>query len=458
MIAIVVLIGVVLSLGNGEEAGAPGLASAAGGRELSRGVPKPPIRFDPIPYGLERKRQMANYSKRHYGKRTWRLDPPKAIVLHYTAGSSYSSAFDAFASNAPALGERPGVCAQFVVDKDGTIYQLTRLYIRCRHTVGLNHVALGIEMVQEDIGSRASTRAILDRKRQARSATRLAAWLRQRYRIPSTDLIGHAMANESHLFKELEGWRNDHTDWRAKEVGIFRRRVNRIINSSRKDRSARERPSTAPSRFIFGRSVEGRDLVARQSGDPEAARTALIVGETHGDEGAGRAVVRRLRKRPGALRKVDAWTVSTVNPDGHVGDRRTNAHGVDLNRNFPVGWDGSEPSGSDYYAGPAPSSEPETRAIRRLVRRLDPDLTIYYHQPWNAVLLPCSGPAPAQRRYSRISGTPTDRCRGQHLPGTATRWQNGRGGTAFVVELGPGSLAGADVRRHARAAARVAAG
>ena len=128
-------------------------------------VAKPAIEFDPIPYDSARKRQMAAYSNRHYGEREWRLEDPKAIVLHYTAGSTYSSAWSTFASNAPSLGERPGVCAQFVVDKDGTIYQLTRLAVRCRHTIGLNHVAFGIEMVQEDLGgSHRTSQAILDRQ------------------------------------------------------------------------------------------------------------------------------------------------------------------------------------------------------------------------------------------------------------------------------------------------------
>jgi len=222
---------------------APVEAASASDPALARGIPKPPIRFDPIPYGRARKRQMASYSKRHYGRRTWRLENPRAIVLHYTAGSSYSSAYDAFAANDPALGERPGVCAQFVVDKDGTIHQLTRLGVRCRHTVGMNHVSIGIEMVQQDIGSHASGRAILARRPQARAATKLAAWLRGRYEIRSKNLIGHAMANDSPLFKDLEGWRNDHTDWRAAEVRAFRRRVGRIVRSHR---GRLEAPAGAP--------------------------------------------------------------------------------------------------------------------------------------------------------------------------------------------------------------------
>ncbi len=421
-----------------------------------RGVPQPKIRFDPIPYGRDRKHQMASYSHRHYGKRSWRLDP-RAIVLHYTASSSYESAHQTFASNAPSLGEAPGVCAQFVVDEDGTIYQQTRLYVRCRHTIGLNHVALGIEMVQEELGGRnESTHAILDRKAQIRSATRLVAWLKQRYRISMKNVIGHAMANDSPLFKDLEGWRNDHTDWRKGDVRVFRKRVNRIIKAhlSRPANAGRGR---GERRIVFGHSVEGRRLVAREIGDPDARRTALIVGEIHGSEPAGRKIIHRLGAGPGKLKHVDAWTVVSVNPDGDAADRRTNDHGVDLNRNFSVNWSGSEPRGSGYYAGPHPFSEPESKAVRRLVRRIDPDLTIYYHQPWGAVLGPCSPNGP-QRRYSEISGIPLDCDRGVDLPGTAIQWQNARGGVAFVVELAAGNLSSRELRRNARAAATVAAG
>ena len=84
------------------------------------------------------------------------------------------------------------------------------------------------------------------------------------------------------------------------------------------------------------------------------------------------------------------------------------------------------PPSSGEYPGPRPFSEPESRAVRRLVKRVRPRVTIWYHQPWGQVLLPCHGPAQAQRRYARIAHLPTKRCRGQRLPGTATRWQNHR--------------------------------
>lgn len=209
------------------------LAPAPAGKP-NASVPEPRSKWDPIPYGKARKRQMANYSNRHYGKRAWRLRNPAVIVLHYTATPTYGPVFNAFAANAPSLGERPGVCSQYVIDKDGTIHQLTRLYVRCRHTIGLNHRAIGIEMVQQALpGKHASDRAILERRKQIRAATRLTAWLKQRYGVAMKDVIGHSMANDSPKFKDLEGWRNDHSDWLGSDVRKFRRIVSDVIHGRR---------------------------------------------------------------------------------------------------------------------------------------------------------------------------------------------------------------------------------
>lgn len=232
-IAATLLAAAALVLGPAALGSSPVVATASTAKPHGS-VPEPRMKWDPIPYGKDRKRQMANYSKRHYGKRTWRLQKPDVIVLHYTATSTYGPVFNAFAANAPNLGERPGVCSQFVVDKDGRIHQLTRLYVRCRHTVGLNHRAIGIEMVQEALpGKHASDRAILDRRKQIRAATKLTAWLKQRYGIGMKDVIGHAMANDSPKFKDLEGWHNDHTDWLGADVRKFRRMVTDVIHDQR---------------------------------------------------------------------------------------------------------------------------------------------------------------------------------------------------------------------------------
>jgi N-acetyl-anhydromuramyl-L-alanine amidase AmpD len=191
-------------------------------------TPKPSITPDPISYGDERKAEMAAYSRRHYGQREWRLREPKVIVLHFTATDSYSSVWSTFDSNAPNRGERPGVCSHYVIEQDGTIDELVPPRIRCRHTIGLNHVAIGIEMVQSTgSGSHWADQQILGRRHQIGSALRLVRWLQSRYAIRTGEVIGHSMANDDPHFKDLEGWINDHTDWLKRDVREFRQRLKR---------------------------------------------------------------------------------------------------------------------------------------------------------------------------------------------------------------------------------------
>jgi N-acetyl-anhydromuramyl-L-alanine amidase AmpD len=188
-------------------------------------APQPTIVHSPIPYGPGRRRQMAAYSRRHYGNATSRLRP-RVIVLHFTANNSYSATWNTFASNAANRGEKPGTCAHFVIEKNGRIHQLVPLGVRCRHTVGLNHVAIGIEMVQQTgRGGHWADQQILHRPKQVNAALRLVRWLQGRYQIRNADVIGHAMANNHRRFKDLEGWRNDHVDWLTADVRAFRKRL-----------------------------------------------------------------------------------------------------------------------------------------------------------------------------------------------------------------------------------------
>ena len=148
---------------------------------------RPPIVWRRIPFGATRKAQTRAYARRHYGTSTHTLRP-KVIVEHYTASSTFSSAYNTFAANAPdvELHERPGVCAHFIVDRDGTIYQLVSLKLICRHTVGLNDRAIGVEHVGM------SDAEILGRPRQLRASLNLTRWLQSRYAIATKNVIGHA--------------------------------------------------------------------------------------------------------------------------------------------------------------------------------------------------------------------------------------------------------------------------
>ena len=123
-------------------------------------------------------------------KPTWRLTHPHVIVIHYTDSPTFSSTYNTFAADVPdpELHELPGTCAQFVIDRSGIIHQLVSLRIMCRHTVGLNWTAIGVEQVGY------SDAQVLSDRRQFSASLRLARWLRCRYDIQIKNVIGH---NES---------------------------------------------------------------------------------------------------------------------------------------------------------------------------------------------------------------------------------------------------------------------
>jgi protein MpaA len=183
----------------------------------------------------------------------------------------------------------------------------------------------------------------------------------------------------------------------------------------------------APATALLGRSWEGRPIHVTRVGDPDAAGRVLVVGCIHGDECAGLAVTGQLLR---ARVAADLWVLPNLNPDGYARRSRGNARGVDLNRDF------------DTF------SQRESRIARNLIRRIRPDVTIWFHQP-QAVVRGWGRSRAAARRYARLAREPYRSL--PWPPGAATRWQNGLGLRSFVVELPAGPLAPADVRRHAAA-------
>jgi hypothetical protein len=206
-------------------------------------------------------------------------------------------------------------------------------------------------------------------------------------------------------------------------------------------------PFAIAAALVAGHSSLGRPIVAVERGDPAAAERVLVVGCIHGTECAGMRVVRRLRTMP-LPSGIDLWLVPDVDPDGLALGTRLNGRGVDLNRNFAAGWRAGGRPGDLQYPGRRPFSEPEARAARRLIEQIRPAVTVWYHQHMNLVW--AWGPSrTAGLAYARASGM-----RFAPMPwlaGTAPHWQNSRlRERSFVVELPPGELTGAAVRRHAR--------
>ncbi len=189
--------------------------------------PSPPqIKVWSIPYGAKRKHEMAAYSERHYGRGAWRLRHPHVIVEHMAQAGSAAAVHSTFARDVPdpELHELPNVCSHFVISSSGRIYRLVNLRTRCRHTVGLNWTAIGIEHVGYGDGD------TLGDRRQLRASLRLTQWLRCRFEIRVHDVIGHAESLSSPYHHELVPSlrRQTHGDWRHSSMQIYRRKLRHL--------------------------------------------------------------------------------------------------------------------------------------------------------------------------------------------------------------------------------------
>ena len=186
-------------------------------------VPRPRIVWDPIPYGKARLAQMAAYAERHYGIDSYRLVDPRVIVIHYTESPSFSSTFNTFAPDVPdpEFHELPNVCAHFVIDGQGTIHQLVSLGVMCRHTVGLNWTAIGIEHVGF------SDAQVLGDPAEIGASLQLVHWLRCRFHIPIADVIGHHESLTSPYYREhVAAMRGQtHADFDHADMQIYRARL-----------------------------------------------------------------------------------------------------------------------------------------------------------------------------------------------------------------------------------------
>jgi len=204
----------------------------------------------------------------------------------------------------------------------------------------------------------------------------------------------------------------------------------------------------------IGHSVEGRAIAPVVLGSPGAAHRVLVVGCIHGNETAGVAIVNRL-VAAGAPAGTEIVAVTSVNPDGCARGTRQNAHGVDLNRNFPSNWARIGRRGSFQWSGPRPLSEPESRYVVALVERLQPQITIWFHQHEGFVRA-WGQSIPTARRLAQLARYPY---RSVKWPfGTAANWQNHRfpGTASFVVELPSGAVPPDRVGRWVQAIRRLA--
>jgi predicted deacylase len=182
----------------------------------------------------------------------------------------------------------------------------------------------------------------------------------------------------------------------------------------------------------LGESVQGRAIRAWHLGE-SGKKKVVLIATMHGNEPAPRRILTTLRDGL-TVRGLNLWVVPVYNPDGLAHHTRKNAHGVDLNRNFPYHWADLD---GNYESGPHAGSEPETRAMMRFLRDVRPAYVLSIHQPLNAVDTHVERPKFA-RKVARKLDLPTASldCGGV-CHGTMTGWYNHNfKGFALTAEYG----------------------
>jgi hypothetical protein len=161
-----------------------------------------------------------------------------------------------------------------------------------------------------------------------------------------------------------------------------------------------------------GRSVQGRMLYARDVVASEPRFRVLVVGAMHGDELSSASVALHWIQLAVQTPAHAHWRfIPALNPDGLMvrPAKRVNAHGVDLNRNFPtpnwkrdtkVYWEQRTRKDPRRWPGPAPLSEPESKFLHSQMERFKPDLIVSIHAPYG--MLDFDGPAVPPARLGRL--------------------------------------------------------
>ena len=158
----------------------------------------PNIVDKPVLWNDYREQLTREYAETHYRKSVTTIEP-RAVVVHWTAGDTWESAYYTFYDETRGDGSGTvNVSSQFIVDRDGTIYRLMPETKLARHAIGYNWCAIGIE----NVGGVGNAQDLTEAQLQAN--IELIRYLREKY--PAIEYVfGHyqqVAARESGLYIE----------------------------------------------------------------------------------------------------------------------------------------------------------------------------------------------------------------------------------------------------------------
>ena len=142
----------------------------------------------------------------------------------------------------------------------------------------------------------------------------------------------------------------------------------------------------------------------------------LVIGCFHGDEPQGKFLINEYLK-------TEQNTKMLFIPCLNSNNSRTNANGVDLNRNFPAkNWELTEKN--EYFGGEKPASEEETRFVIDIVEKYNPKIILTLHAPYKVVNYDGGGKFGRElaEKISEITGYPVEANIGYPTPGSFGTW------------------------------------
>lgn len=158
------------------------------------------------------------------------------------------------------------------------------------------------------------------------------------------------------------------------------------------------------------KTLQGREIALYGNG---GKCKNLIIGVFHGDEPQGKFLIEKYLENNS---ESSLYFIPCLNPDGMAVMKRTNASGVDLNRNFPTNnWQYS--AKDEFFGGESPASEIETKFVMEILDEYKPQLILTLHAPFKVVNFDGNA-REISEKISKIINYPVEENIGYPTPGS----------------------------------------